>query len=104
MPRIERASGTAYASRGSRGIAHNLTQEAIKKRQKTQSLIDYDAISTLLARLISKIYGCDPKCLKVQLDKYYKSKYGCAGKPKVVAHTGKTHGGPKTDEDKGAKD
>ena len=65
---------------------------------------DYATIRDRLAKIISAAYGCDPDCLKAQLDKYYKDKYKCAGKPKVVRHTGQSHGGPKEDDEKGEKD
>ena len=89
---------------GSHGAMHKATKGLLSK-DKNKSLIDYDTISKRLAKIISAAYGCDPDCLKAQLDKYYKSKYGCPGKPKVVPHSGTPYGGPdKPSDTQGAKD
>jgi hypothetical protein len=95
--------GTSYsASNGSHGAAHAMTKE-IMDDHRDKSEMKYTEASDKIADGLARAYGCDPKCIKAQLNKYYCEAYSC-GKPgqncsqklkdaKLYPHDGNPGGG-----------
>ena len=84
------------ATTGSHGAMHKATKVAVADHLKSNNM-DYDTARDRMVNVISKMYGCNKKCLKAQLDGYYKKKHGCPGEePTVTPHSGLPNGGPKT--------
>jgi len=90
---------------GSHGAVHNLTEGLMSLHNKKLQM-DYNTARSETSGMISKLYGCDKKCLEAQMDEAYCKMYSC-GKPgqscdeklkdaKVIPHSGMPGGGPRT--------
>jgi hypothetical protein len=88
---------------GSHGVVHGLTEKLIGKHRAGPTM-KYTTARRELAGTVSKLYGCDHKCLEAQLDEAYCKMYSCGnpGEPcdkklkdaDVVPHSGMSGGGP----------
>ncbi|UXH80625.1 HNH/endonuclease VII fold toxin-2 domain-containing protein [Roseateles amylovorans] len=93
---------TNRATNGSHGIAHKVTNEFIADHRSAQSM-SYETASTEISKLLGTPFGCNPDCIKAQLDAYYKKAHGCGDldKAEVTPHSGEPGGGPRVTDDDG---
>ena len=68
---------------GSHGAVHGLTEALIGKHRAGPTM-KYTTARRELAGTVSKMYGCDQKCLEAQLDEAYCKMYSC-GNPGSLA-------------------
>jgi hypothetical protein len=78
------------------GLAHKGTAEVLDK-QLGQPDMDYTSARDKIAEMIAKPYGCNPDCIKAQLDDSYQKMHSCGDvkQAKVTPHSGESGGGPK---------
>ncbi|ALV05357.1 hypothetical protein [Roseateles depolymerans] len=86
---------TNRATNGSHGLAHAATNEFIEDLRSSQD-ISYETASSEIAQRLGKPFGCNPACIKAQLDAYYKKVHGCGDLTgaQVTPHSGEPGGGP----------
>jgi hypothetical protein len=86
---------TNRATNGSHGLAHKATEVAFDDMLGQENM-GYEEARNRISRILSKPLGCNPDCIKAQLDDYYKSAHTC-GKlegAQVTPHSGKPNSGP----------
>ncbi|WP_211243491.1 PAAR-like domain-containing protein [Chitiniphilus eburneus] len=81
-------------SHGSHGAAHAATKK-VMELHRAKPTMDYETARDEMANMVSVAFGCDKKCIKAQLDEYYKDAHKCGGldKAKVRPHSGMAGGG-----------
>ncbi|WP_338848504.1 HNH/endonuclease VII fold toxin-2 domain-containing protein [Massilia sp. W12] len=94
-PTICAEGANQYA--GSHGVLHEVTSAELKQAGfASKNEMPYTSARDLILGRISKLYGCDKKCLQAQLDAYYCGKAASKGPgcpdckhASVVPHDGK---------------
>ena len=86
---------TNRATNGSHGLAHKVTNELIRDHRSSPDM-SYETASGEISKLLGTPFGCNPDCIKAQLDAYYKKVHNCGdlGGAKVTPHSGEPGGGP----------
>lgn len=92
---------TNHSTNGSHGLAHEGTA-AILLPSRFVSDVPYTKVRDKISKMFAETYGCDPECLKAQLDQSLKDKHSdsCGGldKAQISPHSGKANGGPHVPE------
>ncbi|WP_437761072.1 PAAR-like domain-containing protein [Sorangium sp. So ce1389] len=90
----------ANNTQGSHGLFHKYTELKIKPHLNGRTM-SYKTARDLMVNEVARLYGCNPDCLKEQLDAYYKGAHNCGPLEgaKVVPHSGMAGGGPSVEHD-----
>ncbi|NHZ81953.1 hypothetical protein F2P44_22135 [Massilia sp. CCM 8695] len=86
---------TNRAANGSHGMAHAGTA-ALMQRHRTSTDMPYTTARDEISTMLAQAYGCDPNCLKAQLDESMKDEHSCGPLKgaQVSPHSGESRGGP----------
>jgi hypothetical protein len=87
---------TNRATNGSHGLAHKGTAEVLDDVLGKPDM-SYTEAKERISKMLAKPYGCNPDCIKAQLDESYKKMHACGDlkNAQVTPHSGESGGGPK---------